>query len=667
MIKLAEVTSIYRNVELAKEHQQAINLISKINKYNNFYNGNQWSEVTKATKNFPRPVYNIVSMVVENSASAISGNPIQIRASSQVDSEESRKFNDFLHYILKELGFDEIKYEATLFGLIDGTAIIHNYWDEYSYGKKGEYKGALRSELINITNIYFSDPQETDIQKQRWIILETRQPVEYVKSICEFDDKKELIQSDYLEERGEYGKENDDDNLVTVYLQYYRHTSGEVLFQKATKTVVLHKPKPMNPTFKLDLKEDEKEIKKMEMVDSQNDDKEDLTFKSVTSSVRDQDSNIDKKANAKKRMFSLYPLVKLTFKPIRDSIYGRSMVEDLVNVQRQINALNAFAILKEQNSGAPKIIAKRNALNGQQITNEPGELIIDHTPLGSQGIYTLNQNPNSGSSIQLVSQMIDLVRTITNTSDIITGDQLKSNVSGVAVAQAQSQAKARIKLQENQLFKAVKDWVKIIEQFQRLYYVDEEFTWNVNLKEKLKYLENKEDVPNFYNGTFTGRDYDEIDFTTDIEVGYGTQYSESLELTMLDNLLSSGQIDFDTYVSLCPRSVMPFKEELKEKIALKNSSEFQQLKLQNQELSNQLENVSQYTKQQEKEIANLKRQIESERANKTKVASEANKKIKNLEKELADSQNDLVKIVTNLRNLGTNAKNQNLGNSSYNN
>ena len=66
-----QVTNIYNNVEKAKDYQNKIELRSNIKKWREFYKGNQWSGITDRTKNFPRPVFNIIKMIIESKASAI--------------------------------------------------------------------------------------------------------------------------------------------------------------------------------------------------------------------------------------------------------------------------------------------------------------------------------------------------------------------------------------------------------------------------------------------------------------------------------------------------------------------------------------------------------------------------------------------------------------------
>ena len=63
-----------------------------------------------------------------------------------------------------------------------------------------------------------------------------------------------------------------------------------------------------------------------------------------------------------------------------------------------------------------------------------------------------------------------------------------------------------------------------------------------------------------------GGEVQNLHFHLDIDVGAGSVYSESLAQATLDKLFDNGQIDLDTYIELCPKNVMPFKEQLKREV-----------------------------------------------------------------------------------------------------
>ena len=79
-----------------------------------------------------------------------------------------------------------------------------------------------------------------------------------------------------------------------------------------------------------------------------------------------------------------------------------------------------------------------------------------------------------------------------------------------------------------------------------------------------------------------------------MEVGSAGVFSESLTVSLLDNMKASGDIDFDEYIELYPEAIMVFKSQLK-KMRQKKLEEQQALELQNMNSNiglaqNQIEN-----------------------------------------------------------------------------
>ena len=63
--------------------------------------------------------------------------------------------------------------------------------------------------------------------------------------------------------------------------------------------------------------------------------------------------------------------------------------------------------------------------------------------------------------------------------------------------------------------------------------------------------------------SMNGENYQNIEFSTNIDVGTSGIFSESLTVSLLDNMKASGDIDFDEWIELYPESIMPFKAQLK--------------------------------------------------------------------------------------------------------
>jgi hypothetical protein len=68
---------------------------------------------------------------------------------------------------------------------------------------------------------------------------------------------------------------------------------------------------------------------------------------------------------------------------------------------------------------------------------------------------------------------------------------------------------------------------------------------------------------NQYVAQMYGGDYQNIDYSLEIEIGQAGTYSDSLTVSLLDNLRATQAIDDDDYIELYPDNIMTFKPKLK--------------------------------------------------------------------------------------------------------
>ena len=71
--------------------------------------------------------------------------------------------------------------------------------------------------------------------------------------------------------------------------------------------------------------------------------------------------------------------------------------------------------------------------------------------------------------------------------------------------------------------------------------------------------ENKREV-----GVMNGQAYSDFDYSVVVEAGSAGTFSESLSISLLDQLKQDGTIDQDEYIELYPDSIMTFKAKLKQ-------------------------------------------------------------------------------------------------------
>ena len=120
-------TLIWERYEKGVEYQSSMGLRRLIPEYIRFYEGKQWPEPTRNTKNLPRPVINIVKMICRNKKSAILSTPVRILYKSKDKRVDTDTLNAFSDMVLKELDQDDIDKCAIDDGVKKGSYFYHYY------------------------------------------------------------------------------------------------------------------------------------------------------------------------------------------------------------------------------------------------------------------------------------------------------------------------------------------------------------------------------------------------------------------------------------------------------------------------------------------------------------------------------------------------------------
>lgn len=531
-----------------------------------FWEGDQWPQVTNRTRGFPRPVVNICSMIADNKKSGILSERVKIIYKPnemfgemlERSTQGANIFTKFCENVQKEMGQDDLDDEAVENLVKLGTAVYHYYWDnEVSGGMTTPYLGGLRGEILHPKNVIFSNFKERDIQKQKYIIIASEESLSSVKELAKRNNVKniELIQAD---------NEIDDEatkilETCTVLTRYSRK-DNKVVWSKSTKNVMLQEPTYWEPGLnKVKLDEDD--------------------YSNDGSEINEPDK-AEKKSILNNRQ--LYPIEVESYKKRKDCIYGIGEVKQCISNNKAINFNLAMMLLSVQQTAWPKIIQKAGALARQVITNAPGEIITDNSKTQGWGIQYLNTPGFNSQALTLTDNLLNLTRSARGATEVVTGEVLGANMAASAIIALQNQAKQPIEMYQKDFFRSHIKIGKIMEQFFKCYYTDDRM---------FSYEEDQQTYVNQMDGSI----YNNIDFSTNIEVGTRGVFSESLTISLLDQLLNVQAIDIDNYIELYPDSIMPFKETLKKMRSKKQEEELmQESLLMNQSLIQPpLENVNQ--------------------------------------------------------------------------
>ena len=542
MDDVSTCTALWRDYKRGKEYQDRMGLSGKIPIYVRFYEGDQWPAVTDDTRNFPRPVVNIIKMICRNKKAAILSTPVRIRYHSDRLGVNVKKFNDFSDYIVKEMKLERGYKKAMRDGAVKGTYALHFYWDAEAIGKSGRCAGALRHECIDMLHIFVADPTEVDEQKQKWILIVSREDVASVREKADGDVDKDLIVADEPDIRYKGQIEQENDGTVTVLTRYFKK-DGEVWCEKGTQSVIFQKAFPIAPDVEGELRVMRGEA------DAPND------------GLPDKASDAPR-ASTRKRM-PLYPIVIGQYDERENSIYGIGEVEGIINNQREINFGIAMSLLNAQVNAWGKYVADEGALGDQVITNEPGQTLTDHSKTGN-GIRTLPAQPLSSHPMALVESVMSFTRSTSGATEVMTGETVGANMSGQAIALLQSQTRMPITDLRDGFWLNVEKVGEILAQFFKNYYEAEEYVFEDPKAES----ESKRTV-----GFFSSSEFRDTDFSVVVEATTGTNASTAGDIALLDALFARGAIDAETYVRCYPSDAVSNRDELLEGLKAAAESE----------------------------------------------------------------------------------------------
>ena len=410
-------------------------------------------------------------------------------------------------------------------GVKKGSYFYHYYWDVNAEGKDATEAGALRCELIDPLNVFFENPCELNEQKQGWIVIVTRESVDSVKARADKDVSLEEIIPDELENDAYGTKEQDSDKLCTLITCYSRE-SGRVVCERATKTMVVNKPFGIIPR-----------------VD-------------------------DAKNDGARVRTELYPIVAGYYEKRDRCIYGLSEIEGLIPNQKAVNFHIAMSLLNAQENAWGKYIAMPDALRGQKITNEPGQVLIDYSKTGN-GIKKMTEQAIHSFPLEVVNTIVNLTRSVSGASEVMSGETIGANMSGSAIAQLLAQAQLPIDDLRDTFWDVKKKQGKVLAQFYRHFYFDADFSY-----EKEADGEEKEII----HEKFSSQEFANCDFDIVVEATQGTHSSAASDIAMLESLLSGGKIDVEAYIKAFPDEAIGNKSEILKAIKAAQASELAMLK-----------------------------------------------------------------------------------------
>ena len=177
--------SVFKEYDTGLGFNNQINLNEIVEQNENFYIDKQWEGVQ--TNGNSTPTMNYCKRTVSFSVATILSDNIKMQASPFAiapDQDEAERVagivtNEF-EAIFKFNKINGLLRKFARNAAVDGDGCLFTYWDaDVETGQL--VTGAIRTEVIDNTRVFFGNPNESDPQKQPSIIIERQEMLEDVK------------------------------------------------------------------------------------------------------------------------------------------------------------------------------------------------------------------------------------------------------------------------------------------------------------------------------------------------------------------------------------------------------------------------------------------------------------------------------------------------------
>ena len=378
---------------------------TKLNRY--FYSGDQWRGA-KVGDNKPLVKYNI-KRIGEYKIAVIGGDnvkisflPVGIGTQIKTGNDENMSYNDkkvtnsevvaaakavsnYLNTYFKKIHFENTVCKALKNAYISGCGVVYTYWDPSE--KTGffvddkrtvEICGDIKSEVIDIENVDFYDPNNTEINEQEYIIISSRKTVaSIIREAKQNKMPKEMIEQ--IKPDYEYENEAFYSQKATVLTKFYKDYDKDGNY--TIKAIKVCKNAIIKPEWDLKLKR--------------------------------------------------YPLVVFNWEET-GNIFSESEITNLIPNQIAINRMmtaNTWAVMM---TGMPIMLVNADAVD-DAITNEPGQIIrfYGNGEDFDRSVKYITPPNFSGNFDEPISNLIQNTLNATGATDAALGTIKAQNTSAI--------------------------------------------------------------------------------------------------------------------------------------------------------------------------------------------------------------------------------------------
>lgn len=510
-------TDIWTLYEQGRNYCRLINMYTDTDKNYRFYNGDQWEGlkvkgIEPVQLNFIKPIIKYKVGIINSNlwAPNFSSENFENKEFRKVAEKTCEMLNKKAFKVWEKDGLDLKVRKVTKDAAINDEGIMYVHYDIENQTPVNE--------IINKNDVYYGNENDSDIQRQPYILIKQRLPVIEVQEMARAEGISEekvkyiLGDNDTFEEAGQAAK-LEKDNMCTVVTKMYKE-NGTVHFTKATRY--------------LDLKED-------------------------------TDSGL-----------SLYPVAHMLWEEKQGSARGEGEVRHHIANQIEVNKTIMRRLITVKNTAYPqKVIATDKVMNPSAADQVGATLKVRGMNTDDVSkVFAHIQPAQMSTDVEKVqNELISITRELAGAGDIATGDVNPESASGKAILAVQQAAQQPLVEQLSALKAFIEDMVRIwLDMF--IVYSEE----GITLEETVTDPNTGEETTEL--ATIPQTVMQELQATVKVEVTPKGAFDKYAQELSLENLLNNGLFNIQRlpelkiYVKLLDDdSVMP-KAKLEEAIEL---------------------------------------------------------------------------------------------------
>lgn len=511
-----KTTTIWDLYSIGKNYNNSVNLYTEGRENYNFYLGRQWEGLKKPTKQSEPIVLNIVKPIIKYKTNIVNQNAYEI------------VFNPNTYETLDEL--ESLK--AITKGL---NQFVMRTWEKSQSGKK--VKNIVRNSAINSegimyffndgdlinseeidkNNIYYGNESEPDIQRQPYILVTFRKPVEEVKELArkyKDEGKNKLKPSDIksivadketLEQQGSDKMAEEISPMCLVVMKFKRNKEGTITISAATKTADI---------------------------------------------LEEQDTKCKR-----------YPFAHYIWEEEKGYARGVSEVRSLIDNQIEINKTATRRAISVAVTAYPKLVYDKDRVNNPESLEQVGskiELKDVRADDVSKIVNYLHPATMSPDAFNLQQDLINGTRELSGAGDNATGNIDPTQASGKAILAVQQASQMPINEQVDNYKYFLEDCANIIFDIIKAYYVDG-LTLYAS-EEQVNELGQTETFETPF--TVTQDELEKIDINLKVDITPQSPYDVYAVVMTLENMLMKGLINLEEFTEALPEDSPEPKADL---------------------------------------------------------------------------------------------------------